>query len=99
MTTSLITLTPTPQDCASIREFVLRIDSGGMYNQPGLWHQRFRAAGYYSAEVDLLHHRHLWQDIHEWCCDQFGQDHYTWTGETFWFETEQAAVLFSLRWS
>ena len=96
MTTSLITLTPVPQDCASIREFVLRIDSSGMYNQPGLWHQRFSAAGYYSAEVDL---NHPWQDIHAWCVDQFGEDHYTWTGSTFWFETDQAAVLFALRWA
>jgi len=96
MSTSLITLTPIPMDCASIREFTRRIDRGGMYNQPGLWHQRFRAGGYYSAEADL---NHPWQDIHEWCRAQFGEDHYTWTGSTFWFETEQAAVLFSLRWS
>jgi len=96
MNTSEITLTPIPRDCASIREFVLQIDRGGMHSQPGLWHQRFRAAGYHSVEVNL---DHPWQDIHEWCVDQFGKDHYTWTGGTFWFETEQAAVLFALRWT
>jgi hypothetical protein len=99
MSASLITLTPIPQDCESIREFTRRIDGGGMPSSPGLWHQRFRAAGYYSVEVNLQHPFNLWQDIHEWCVDQFGENHYTWTGSTFWFETDQAAVLFALRWS
>ncbi len=90
-------LTLTPQDCESIREFLLLlIDRTGIHSQPGLWHQRFRAAGYRPVEVGL---HHSGQDIHEWCCDQFGEDHYVWTGSKFWFETEQAAVLFALRWS
>jgi len=91
-----LTLTLTPQDCESIREFTRRIDRVDTHSQPALWHQRFRAAGYYPVKVSL---KQPWVYIHEWCQDQFGEDHYTWTGGTFWFETEQAAVLFSLRWS
>lgn len=33
-----------------------------------------------------------------WCVEQFGEEHYAWTGSNFWFETESDAVLFALRW-
>jgi hypothetical protein len=98
MSTSLIALTLIPLDCESIREFTRRIDRSGIHSQPGLWNQRLRAAGYYSAELGLSPFTN-WQHVHDWCCDQFGEDHYVWTGSTFWFETEQAAVLFALRWT
>lgn len=51
-------------------------------------------AGFYSATVG----NHNWPGVHEWCKQQFGKDHYTWTGSRFWFETKEAAVLFTLRW-
>jgi hypothetical protein len=37
--------------------------------------------------------------MHHWCEQQFGKDHYAWTGSTFWFETEKDATLFGLRWA
>lgn len=57
----------------------------------------FEQAGFYSAALGDLGNSD-WQEIHQWCRQQFNRDHYTWTGSTFWFETEQAAVLFTLRW-
>lgn len=62
------------------------------------WHHRFRDAGYFCVHpaVDSLS---KWPKMHEWCQEQFGRDHYSWTGSTFWFENEQDAVLFTLKWS
>jgi hypothetical protein len=37
--------------------------------------------------------------MHHWCEQQFGKDHYAWTGSTFWFETKKDATLFGLRWA
>lgn len=39
-----------------------------------------------------------WTDCHKWCSEQF-QDNYHWTGSTFWFTTEQDAMLFALKWA
>lgn len=33
-----------------------------------------------------------------WCCEQFGEEHYAWTGSNYWFETESDAIMFALRW-
>jgi hypothetical protein len=64
-----------------------------------LWNVRFQDAGYYSAEPSRDSIRDYWQEIHRWCEQQFDTEHYAWTGSTFWFETEQAAIMFTLRWS
>lgn len=61
-------------------------------------HEVFRQAGLYSVNVGLSG-LDDWQGLHQWCQQQFGTDHYTWTGSVFWFENEQDAVLFTLRWS
>lgn len=63
------------------------------------WNARFREAGYYSVELTKNAITNWWGDVHKWCGETFGKEHYTWVGETFWFETEQAAVWFALRWS
>lgn len=60
------------------------------------WSSRFRDAGYYQAE---LKHFHLWNETHKWCRENFGERHYAWAGNTFWFENEKDAVLFILKWS
>jgi hypothetical protein len=64
----------------------------------GQWVSRFREAGYYSVPAGLKGVQQEWQNMHSWCKEQFGSNHYTWTGSTFWFETEEHAVLFALRW-
>ena len=40
-----------------------------------------------------------WKEVHRWCKEQYGEDHYTWTGSRFWFETEQDATWFAMRWA
>jgi hypothetical protein len=63
------------------------------------WFARFRDAGYYS--VSLNHSENIislpWKEIHEWCYEQF-DDHYFHTEGMFFFECEQDAHWFALRW-
>lgn len=63
---------------------------------PVNWELRFQEAGYHSIGLTRLS---MWPEIHEWCKQHVGKQHYAWTGNVFWFETEQAAALFALRWS
>lgn len=90
----------------SIRDFIgdwkLRDRNNGNRNVDGnvpQWHIRFREAGYHRAVPGRDGVGEHWQEMHQWCEQQYGQDHYSWTGSTFWFETEQAAALFILRWA
>lgn len=63
------------------------------------WDLRFRDAGYYGVGLGTKSDRGR-RELHKWCEEQVGKKHYAWTGTAmFWFETEQAAVLFALRWS
>ncbi len=61
------------------------------------WQDILSKYGYHKISLPngaLVH----WPDVHVWCKENLGTEHYTWTGNIFWFETEQDAVLFSLRW-
>ena len=62
---------------------------------PTDWHHRFKEAGYHSVSLNSLTE---WQAIHTWCTRQVGKEHYAWTGQIFWFETQEAANWFTLRW-
>jgi len=64
-----------------------------------IWNIRFRDAGYYGIEASRESVRDYWQEMHQWCEQQFGREHYAWTGSTFWFDSGRAAVLFTLRWA
>jgi len=70
----------------------------GDSTQP-LWNVRLQDAGYYGIEASREAIRDNWQEMHQWCEQQFGKQHYAWTGSRFWFECEPAAVLFTLRWA
>lgn len=59
------------------------------------WADTLRNAGYHSVRISMSR----WTDVHPWCNENFGEEHYTWTGTSFWFETEQDAILFALKWS
>jgi len=62
------------------------------------WNQLLEQQGYVSVELDYQSDITLLQAYH-WCCEQFGKEHFTWTGSRHWFESEQNAALFMLRWS
>ena len=86
------------KDC--IRDFV---ESWRPYDGPRsltipVWSTRFQDAGYFSVPLTDNNRIHQWQDVHRWCEHEFGERHYTWTGSIFWFETEEAAAWFALRW-
>jgi hypothetical protein len=64
-----------------------------------VWNIRFQDAGYYRVESSRDSVTNSWQEMHRWCEEHVGTRHYAWTGSTFWFDSDRAAMLFSLRWS
>ena len=65
----------------------------------GHWDLRFRDAGYYGVDLSA-HGGRGRRELHEWCKEHIGHQHYAWTGTSmFWFETESSAVMFALKWS
>jgi hypothetical protein len=83
------------RDC--IRDFV---DSWKQYDsQSGVhssnWNSRLADAGYHRVELIRVTH---WNDVHIWCEDIFGKQHYAWVGNEFWFECKENALLFQLKW-
>jgi len=61
------------------------------------WNRELDDAGFYSITVNGVRISN-WRPVHQWCCENFGADRYTWTGSKFWFETEQDSILFALKW-
>ena len=59
----------------------------------------YQTAGYYPVELSGPALMGEWTECHRWCCEHIGEDHYNWTGGTFWFENERDATLFALRWA
>jgi hypothetical protein len=59
------------------------------------WNDLLRSAGYYP--VELWSYKN-WRDIVVWCDEMVGENHYTWTGQTMWFESSESAMMFILRW-
>ena len=59
------------------------------------WDKLLDDAGYYSVHISSYKH---WREVMTWCNEVIGEDHYTWTGYTLWFERERDAVIFALRW-
>ena len=53
-------------------------------------------AGFYPVYVE---HKFDTRHIHEWCIENIGYDKYNWVGKEFWFENEDHAVLFALKWT
>lgn len=60
------------------------------------WNTVFADAGYHPAHCSRLAQ---WQEIHEWCKGNIGEEHYAWAGNCFWFETAETAAWFGLKWS
>lgn len=62
------------------------------------WREAFEHRGYVGVLLGQQGHRE-WQEVHQWCCCQFGEQNYVWTGSRFWFSNDQDAALFALRWA
>lgn len=59
------------------------------------WNSVLKAGGYHAVQI----RRGEWEEMHQWFKKHIGETHYTWTGSIFWFETEEAALWASLKWS
>lgn len=61
------------------------------------WHDMFVAKGYY--QVNVNNDTHPLPNLLQWCDENIGIGHYTWEYTRFWFETEEDAVRFALKFS
>jgi len=87
------------KDC--IHDFIeswKQYDKESSQNHDHYWPHRFRDAGYYRVEPSRDSVTYNWQEMHSWCEEHVGPRHYAWAGSTFWFDSDRAAVLFTLRW-
>lgn len=62
------------------------------------WAQVFDKMGYSKILLGTQSH-YLWPEVHQWCKEQFGEEHYTYTGSIFWFDSTENALQFALKWS
>jgi len=80
----------------SIQDFIRQVqelrDSDKLI-EPINWNGLFLLNGYISVEFG-----HNNKVCYDWCTEQFGKEHYAWTGSKFWFEREKDAIIFTLRW-
>lgn len=83
---------------SSIREFLDSIIRDSMPKTID-WNGLLKEQEYYPVEFDALKLNQNYVEIHKWCREAVGDSHYVWTGTKIWFETEQTALLFSIRWS
>jgi len=62
--------------------------------EPLDWNSTLEDQGYYSVKV-----RPKNKECYDWCAEQFGKEHFAnLSGSKFFFETEQDAIMFTLRW-
>jgi hypothetical protein len=82
----------------SIREFVNNMPVGTTAHMID-WNNALRNSGYHEIEYNqILNHDVSVLMIAQWCDEHVGIEHHVWTGGYWWFETEQAAMMFALRW-
>lgn len=81
----------------SIREF---LDSIRYTGRPLTtdWHELFKKKKFYSVDFEHDMLTEPYENLHEWCREKIGSDHYIWTGSKMWFDNEQSVILFSMRW-
>ena len=86
----------------SIREFTRQV--AAMRDQKKLidpidWNSILADRGYVPVPVGYRPRQQGDRTVRlAWCQEQFGEEHYAWTGSNFWFETEKDAIMFALRW-
>ena len=80
----------------NIADFITRVqklrDSGKLI-EPINWNGLFLLNKYIPVEFSPKN-----KECYDWCGEQFGPEHFAWTGSKFWFETESDAIIFTLRW-
>lgn len=85
----------------NIREYIENIKDTESVNNPPTdydWRRALEKQGY--PNILLSREGHLkWQEVHAWCEEKIGKDHYVWTGSRFWFDRIEDATLFALKWS
>lgn len=62
------------------------------------WRWAFDKMNYPSVLLGSASHQQ-WTEVHAWCQEHVGEQHYAWTGSRFWFDQEKDAMLFALKWS
>ena len=62
------------------------------------WNQLLESHGFISVDLNSCHYNH-WNDVQAWCRAHFNVSQYTCTGYKFWFERQEDATLFALRWA
>jgi hypothetical protein len=72
---------------------IKKLHDAGRLVEPINWNGLFLLNGYIS--VDLIPKN---KECYNWGREQFGSEHFAWTGSKFWFETEKDAIMFTLRW-
>lgn len=82
----------------SIREFLNSIDIDAIPKTID-WNSLLTEQKFFSVEFDAITLNNHYIEIHQWCKDTVGDSHYVWTGSKMWFETTEAALLFSIKWS
>jgi hypothetical protein len=57
--------------------------------------KRLLSEGWLPVECSKHFHNN-WPECHKQCAEMFGKDNYTWTGEIFWFRTEEDILWFRM---
>jgi hypothetical protein len=57
-------------------------------------HQKLRDDGWLPVKCSEYFFKH-WSQCHDRCREMFGKN-YTWTGDIFWFKTEEDIMIFKL---
>lgn len=62
------------------------------------WNNMLESGGYICISSGKLGWTGEFREAAQWCREQFGREHYYFTGGSFWFDREEDAVMFALRW-
>lgn len=65
---------------------------------PIYWVKIYEEHGYIRVLLPTHNYQH-WTEIQDWCTQNIGVDHYTWTGPIFWFDNQLTASWFIWRWA
>jgi hypothetical protein len=60
------------------------------------WEEKLKEAGYNLVTFTNFTE---FNDAYHWCKQQFGDRNFFWNDCAFWFQTDEDAFLFKLRWS